>query len=358
MKGTRKWLVNSLFALSTIVAAGCVVTGFSGKFSPTSVHPFAALHLVFPFVFIANGVLALLWLWFRPGKSPFNVGALLLTASLFYNFSPFHIVRSEKVADFSMMSFNTYLFGCGAQDEAGRFRTLEYLRHHPVDILCLQEANPYAVGSKYAREYLRDVYPYQSFVGDEANEPLTVYSRFPIVRSESLFPKSKLPAAAAYYIALSKDTICVINCHLEGTRLPPELREQFARLTTRKRLSYNDFKTLKLTAYELSHSSLERQKQVNRIVKYVQEKAGRHVVLCGDFNDGPNSYAQNTFRKHLIDAHRHCETGPNTTYKQNRMYVRIDNFFSSKTLVPVESGPDNTSTGSDHKPLKCTFKIQ
>jgi endonuclease/exonuclease/phosphatase (EEP) superfamily protein YafD len=82
----------------------------------------------------------------------------------------------------------------------------------------------------------------------------------------------------------------------------------------------------------------------------------RSIILCGDFNDGPVSYAHRVVGQQLADCFRESGNGPAITYHANAFYVRIDHIFCSDDWVPIECYVERKIDFSDHFPLVCRLK--
>ena len=77
------------------------------------------------------------------------------------------------------------------------------------------------------------------------------------------------------------------------------------------------------------------------------------MIVCGDFNDSPISYAHRVIGKGLKDAFVESGNGFGISYNQNHFYFRIDNILLSKNLKSYRCTVDNTIKSSDHYPIWC-----
>ena len=80
------------------------------------------------------------------------------------------------------------------------------------------------------------------------------------------------------------------------------------------------------------------------------------VIVCGDFNDTPISYAHKVFADALTDCYVSSGFGPGFSYHENRMFVRIDHMFCSDEWEPFGAKVDSKVKTSDHYPLICWLK--
>jgi endonuclease/exonuclease/phosphatase family metal-dependent hydrolase len=96
-----------------------------------------------------------------------------------------------------------------------------------------------------------------------------------------------------------------------------------------------------------------RAEQVREIRSHINASPYA-VIVCGDFNDTPISYAYQQLRGNLKDAFVSSGSGIGRTYIGKLPSFRIDNVFHSEEF---ESFNFQTSDFrmSDHLPVSCTL---
>ena len=62
-----------------------------------------------------------------------------------------------------------------------------------------------------------------------------IHTRFPIIKKERILYDSHANGSVAYYLKVNKDTIIVINNHLEGTHLSNEDRNKYKQIIAGKK---------------------------------------------------------------------------------------------------------------------------
>ena len=107
---------------------------------------------------------------------------------------------------------------------------------------------------------------------------------------------------------------------------------------------------------KLGEASVKRAPQAEAVARYLSKHLGRSIILCGDFNDGPISYAHHVISKHLTDCYVESGNGPGLSYHKGGMYVRIDNIMCSSDWQPFECKVDSKIKDSDHYPIFCWLK--
>ena len=103
----------------------------------------------------------------------------------------------------------------------------------------------------------------------------------------------------------------------------------------------------------LGEASAKRAPQVDAVADYVAKHKGQSIILAGDFNESPISYAHRRLASELTDCYIASANGPGISYHYNCFYVRIDNIMCSEHWTPYECRVDNTIKASDHYPIVC-----
>jgi len=81
------------------------------------------------------------------------------------------------------------------------------------------------------------------------------------------------------------------------------------------------------------------------------------VLLCGDFNDTPISYAYQTVANLLEDSYLNAGLGLGGTYVGRLPSFRIDYIFNDAAFKAVDFQTLNLKL-SDHKPIVATFYLK
>lgn len=105
---------------------------------------------------------------------------------------------------------------------------------------------------------------------------------------------------------------------------------------------------------KISNASVVRSRQTVITAAYVERllKAGKSVILCGDFNDTPISYTRHRIASTgLTDAYVTTANGIGRSFNRDAIYVRIDNMFCSPDWKPYDCQVDASIKESDHYPI-------
>lgn len=100
-----------------------------------------------------------------------------------------------------------------------------------------------------------------------------------------------------------------------------------------------------------------RAGQAETVAKEIKEAKGEYVLVCGDFNDTPISYAHRTIQGNLVDAFAASGRGLGISYNQNKFWFRIDNILAlfQYQVLSLHGGQ---STLFDHYPMWCYITLE
>ncbi|MBI2844251.1 MAG: endonuclease/exonuclease/phosphatase family protein [Armatimonadetes bacterium] len=224
---------------------------------------------------------------------------------------------SKNGADLRVLTWNLYYGHGGPELPDVALSTFP-------DIICIQEANP------WAEEGVSSILELQQFKGWRAKScgELVILSRFPLKRLGTTH--SALWVQAKVY-----DTeVVIINAHLA------------APFTVR----LSDL----MNPRGLRGADKLRRSQVEEIISSLP--GDRPVILCGDFNTPPNARIYRRLASVLVDSFRRAGSGLGLTYLRQAPLVRIDHIFTSSDIEPVRCWLPGTKL-SNHKPVCTDVKI-
>lgn len=247
----------------------------------------------------------------------------------------------------------------GAVKKDGKNPILTYLKESNADILCLQEyasdESPRRLTQKDIERELKD-YPYHriSVVGSGSGytNKIACYSKFPILSARVLNYPSGYNGSVLYELKLNEDTITLINNHLESNKLTKadkDIYEDILKAPEKEKVKSG----ARLLVHKLAEASAIRAPQADTIAREIASSRYPSVIVCGDFNDTPISYAHRVIAQSLDDAFTQSGRGLGISYNQNKFYFRIDNILISKNLQSYNCTVDRSIKESDHYPIWC-----
>ncbi len=263
-------------------------------------------------------------------------------------------VEGLRVMTWNVRQFDRFEWLEGA---ATRDALLQELAQANADVICLQEvyedrrSNPYVTAKSVQRAV--DLGQIHSDFESERNRDgvfgVMTLTRYPIVRKERMvFPGDPGNGAILTDVRIGDDTVRIINAHLSSLRLDREdydaVREGPDAESGRRLLG------------RLNTAWAKRATQAEQLQAAI-ESAPHPVIVCGDFNDTPVSYALNALRSAgLEDAFAKAGTGFGGTYIGDLPPMRIDYILHSDAFeaLRVEEG---AVVLSDHRWVQAVVQL-
>lgn len=354
--------VRSFFNLAATLLLGLVL--LSIVVSPERLSFLAYFGLLFPFIMLFILLLFIYHIAFRKWRGAIYVALLLVVAfPLCRVYLPLHRPAKELPQEhIKILSFNVMRYAYMSHSAQAPNPILRYLKESNADIICMQEAY-LAQKSKqgiisYAqiKSYLSN-YPYIDHrEAQPRGSDLVLLSKFPIRHVRVLPLTSHFNGAVSYRLDIHGKELELINVHLESTTVKSKDGEDYLSLAKKGKA----FELSKKISLKLGPSFAIRARQVDRLALEVATalQSTPYVILCGDFNDTPISYARYRLTANLHDLYVDTGSGAGYSYSFKKMGLRIDHILASKAIKGYDCMVDPSAEGSDHKPIYCLFTLQ
>ena len=361
MRKLKKFTLRVIGGANIATVLVMLLLGFSGGFNPVE-HPILACSsLLFPAFLIINLLFLVFWLFFhwRGAWIPF-VGYLVCYMPI-RTYIPFNISTEPPAGSIKVVSYNVANYGYGSLElpDGEPSDVISWLINSDADIICIQEGGLSASDSRLG-EVLKKKYPHSQADNKNSSTTLTLFSRFPILKSEFIDYESKGNASMAYEIDYHGREVVVINNHLETNGLSMEVKKNFKQMVTGD-LSAEETKGESRQLFGLLRSAVQkRAPQAEAVALYIAQRRdeGKSIIVCGDFNDNPLSYTHRTIARDLTDCYVASGNGPGWSYARGGMRVRIDNILCSDEWEPYGAIVDTKVNVSDHYPIACWLKMR
>jgi endonuclease/exonuclease/phosphatase family metal-dependent hydrolase len=327
----------------------------------------AMLGLIFPFLFILVFLLLLYWLIRRRWKwALVPAVALLLSWQQLTVCFAFRIDNDDK----SMMntkpdgSIRVLSWNVARWDEANRearggqsYRNLmmDWVQTMDADIVCLQEFfecyDP-NISVQNIPVIKKMGYPYHYFFPSskifEGNFQfgLCIFSKYPIIDSAQYLNGAGEHSEGFSYadIQVNDQVIRVFTTHLESFGFSRKDYEGLGTIAS----SGNILRKIK-NSYEL------RNQQASTLRAYI-DTSPYPVIVCGDVDDVPNSFAYFKVRGRLKDAFLERGAGMGGTYQFFSPTLRIDHLFTDPKFR-VRQFSRQKLIYSDHYPILADIEL-
>ncbi|MEZ4723016.1 MAG: endonuclease/exonuclease/phosphatase family protein [Flavobacteriales bacterium] len=317
-----------------------------------------------PLLFL-NLLFALFWLVMRPKYLWFAGAAVIISLPVAMLHIQLHTSFQDDSADFKILSYNVRLFDLynWSHNKKTRNKILDYVQECDADIICLQEYFRtenlnYFNTLDTLLEVQRAKYYHEEFTGmlhgDRDKFGIITISVFPII-SEGRVPLDTSGHNIAIYtdIKIKDDTIRVFNLHLASVHLSALEKDIDSHI--KQNLREQQWEDLKQLIQKLAGGFKRRANQANVIAKHVKNSP-HPVIICGDFNDTPGSYAYQKLSNSLKDSFVERGIALGSTYIGFFPSFRIDYLLHDERLDIHHFQTENVKL-SDHRPLVGQFSL-
>ena len=357
MKKFLKVLLLPLLAINLLGAICLICCAYSPLLPVESMPLLSLTGLGFPFVLTINVVFLILWLLIYPSYAMVSLVTCLICISQIHALIPINLgKRQSPKSSLKVLSYNILRSNVTEKNIDKGNEVISYLDEADADIICLQE---FRFSALKKHKKLLKKYPYRSYQlskdSESASRYLCCLSKHPILSVEKIPFKKSFNGCYKYKILHESDTIVVYNCHLQTTGLKGEDRETYEQMLSNPKESISNEGTKNLIR-KLCKSAIKRADQIDVVMSDLKRETSPYIVLCGDFNDSPISYAHHQARKVLDDAYISSGNGLGISYNHNKMYYRIDHILYSPQFKSYKCTVDHSIKVSDHYPIYCFLK--
>lgn len=354
-----------LFIANIVAAIVLISSAFSDRVPPDQALLFAYLGLFFPFFCFFILCFSIYWLFLKKWKFFFvNLMTLLICWGSIQRYFPLHFQTKEVPTENSIkvLTYNVMSFAFLNHTKENPNEILEYIANSGADIVCLQEYLESKSGEQLSASKIRQVlkmYPYYStnFTNTTPyyKSGLAVFSKHPISRSRPITYESENNGSSIHEIRVNGKKLILINNHLESFKLTSEDKSKYSEFIKNPGTELLDGIRGSFQQ-KLGPAFTMRAKQARKVREEIEKMKADYVLVCGDFNDTPISYAHRVIQGDLQDAFVQSGSGLGVTYNRNLFRFRIDNIFHSATMQSFNCTVDKIYY-SDHFPVWCYLQM-
>ena len=365
----RLGIFNSLILIVNILFILALTLSYlSVHVSPEKSWILPFFGLLFPFSFLIN--LFLCFYWMLRKRWLFLLSAIVLVAGWNHLERTVQLRSSVSLPDnyshFKVISYNVKNLSNDNVDLIEpeiRDKILGYLDEENPDIICLQEfavihPDPEAFIDSLSGRLNMPFHAYSQYFEKPRKriDAIFIFSKFPILNFSPVKKDDVHSYALFADLFIGKDTVRLFNIHLESLRLRhedynfiSELDLQFEENENIRESTLRIFKKMK-TAFA------RRASEVDNLSSLIVNSP-YPVILCGDFNDTPNSYAYQQLTGNLKDAFMESGKGFGNTYIGKLPSYRIDYILYSDYFTSWECNRELVKY-SDHYPISCIMGVR
>ncbi|MDY0342487.1 MAG: endonuclease/exonuclease/phosphatase family protein [Lentimicrobium sp.] len=347
MRLKKKWRLI-FFTASASVFIIYLMSLTAGFINPGICYIFAFTGLGFPIVYgihFLNTVFNLKnrkWFWIL-------LFFLVLGSPIMLRHYSLPLKANRNNGEYSLISYNVegFYMPRAADAPIKRNQVLSDLLIQSPDLMFFQE---FHFGKIKSDDPVYKQYPH--YFPKEHSNTNVIFSTYPLTHGGKLSSDGEVFAVYAD-AAFPEQTIRLINVHLrsimltnERELLQPSVDETIQRSTVRKLL-----RTFRKLRSAFKHRAIEI-KALNALIV----DSPFPVLLAGDFNDTPASYAYRQINRQLNDASFLRGKGWRRTYLESTFPLKIDHIFAAPQ-IDSRYYERLTLDYSDHYPVGISFDL-
>ena len=355
------FLVHKIvFLLNFIFAAALALAYMAPGTDPEAFWPFAFFGLAYPILLIINVFFIIYWIAFKKLRFILSLGLIIFGWGHVNNIFQISSADIEKTdASIRVFTFNTKRMGTFDNKASSYPLVLPIIDSLKPEIICFQEFLGYYKPNDNSQKKLNKLgLKYQHFKittkgWDTADYGNIIASKYPIL-SKGEVPIITNGGNNCIYADIVKDgdTIRIYSLHLQSIGFQPQ--------------DYKFIQTLQddTAAVDKSKNIISRLKNAfkmrasqAKLVRAHIDACPYKVIVCGDFNDTPSSFAYHKIKGKLKDAFKESGSGISRTYVGPFPSFRIDHIL----IDPAFDGFNYTTFSnlkSDHKMVMTDVMIR
>lgn len=352
----KKILHKGLVVFSLIFSGALLISYSAAYINPGSIGFPAFFGLAYPYLLFANLLFVVYWIFRRKWSFLLPLIVILIGYSRLGGFMQLSKGETEITADlqpinilsYNVRSFDRYQW---TKDPNTPNNIIKLINSQEPDVVCLQDYRSTVKGFLLLPNLMKELGMKYVFYSNKRNG-VAIFSNYKII-NKGIIPFGKEYLCKAIYADLQVRgrVLRIYNLHLESNRFVGK-NYKFI-----KKVEYQgneeDLKEIKDIFSRLSQAFVRRAQQAVQIKKHIKQSP-HQTIVCGDFNDTPNSYTYHSLAKDLSDAFVEKGRGISITYSGDFPSFRIDYLLYSKGIVCTKYDRIRKRY-SDHYPICGSF---
>lgn len=344
-------IIQLIKGLNLIISTFLILSLISPFVNPDPYWIISFFGLFFPII-LAIYIVFTIYLIKRNKKIITIISCLLIIISFMYIDRYININKKyDKQDTVRIMSYNVRMFNKyeWIDDNNIKEKIKSLIESQEIDIVCIQEYYNPELDLRMSLTY--------SHIGIQKQRNkwhMAIYSRFPQIKKETVNILGESMNNTCIYsdIKIKEDTIRVYNIHLASNFFSKENLD----FIQSPKLEQQEIKNGIIDiSRRLKSSFIKRGKEVIEIKKHINQSP-YPVVICGDFNDTPMSYAYHNIRENRKDAFVESGNGLGSSYFKIP-FLRIDYIIHDDQMESYNFITHKNKL-SDHKAISCDIKIK
>lgn len=326
--------------LNILGALALLFSYLSAYIDPSTWWPPAFLGLAYPVLVVVNVFFICYWIihyrwWFLLSLVMVASGYSFLRQTISFRFQN-TVLPVKYPGKIRVMTYNVHFFRKFSDAPGAEVRSdmLRLIKETDPDVICFQEYFTRAKGNYDTRDSILKIMHSHSYYfhpsDSNRNEAygIAIFSKFPILHT-AWFPISTDPTsvngAISADLQLKGRVVRLFSVQLQSIRFGPGDYEFIDRL--KKEIS-PDMQSSRMIGHKLKWAFIKRGVQAKTMAAKIAESP-YPVIVCGDFNDPPVSFAFQTVSKNLQNCFAEQGRGFARTYNGSFPNFQIDYILCS-----------------------------
>jgi endonuclease/exonuclease/phosphatase family metal-dependent hydrolase len=344
MKAKKKKLpfIDKLFLFINIpFSAALLLSYLAPVVNPSTFWLIAFFGLAYPFLLLANIILAIYWLlrlntWILLPVICIAIGWNVLTGNIGFRAASDDIARPPGANVIRVMTYNVHDFKRYGfhNDLPTKIAMLQIISQQQPDIIGFQEYYTRFRGQYAITDSIKKIMqtPYVDILrladsNKDQDVGMAIFSKFPIVSSGVIALSAGGDENQCIYVDVKKNNkmFRFYSIHLQSIDFEPQDYKYIDSVSSKAK---TDMSSTKRLVSKLKNAFVKRSEQVKKI-KDLAAKCPYPYIISGDFNDTPASFAVNQMAKGLKNAFREKGSGFGKTYNGDFPNFQIDYIMAS-----------------------------
>lgn len=352
--------VNYAFVLALVISVCAKYV------SPQLFWIIAFFGLAFPYLVLLNLFFVVYWLSQFRREALISLVLILLCFFTVRRYVQITFSSSGSNKDVKVTSYNCMIFDLynWTKNKQSRHNILTSLQETDPDVLCLQEFYTSSSMPEYynidtVMSYLNVKYhhvEYTSKANGHNHFGIATFSKYPILNKGKIVFDTRSNNICIYSdMLIGKDTVRIYNMHLQSISFSQKDYTFISDLTDEDDAK-DELENSKSILRRLKRAFVKRAAQTEKVAASLAGCRYK-IILCGDFNDTPASYAYELISKNLKDAFVEKGSGFGRTYAGKFPQFRIDYIMHSQNIRCTKY-VRSEETFTDHFPITAYFSLK
>jgi endonuclease/exonuclease/phosphatase family metal-dependent hydrolase len=357
------------FILANVVLIIFFLVGGTLPYLGNSNYPWLGfLGLAFPYLLVCVVGFLIFWLLAKPKISLLPLLAILLCwkqVAVTFRISSARFDYRKTETSLRIMSWNVKIFeglvkGAAASGEAKK-EIISFIKAAEPDVLCIQEFSQYdsaGIDNNHIKRLTDVGYPYHFISADyeklsvDYRSGTAIFSKLPLLNPQRVAFTSNKEGIAFADVVKGTDTFRIFTTHLQSFKFNKDDIRNIEVIKARGDVATVQSKNLIM---KMKQGFELRAKQAQQI-RPLLDSCPYPEIVCGDFNDVPNSYIYWHIRGSRRDAYMEKGNGLGRTFISLAPTLRID-YIMCDNRIKVDQFTVAEKRFSDHLPLIADLRM-